>query len=285
MSIIKINAKRRMNFLIENQPHDDEWDCPYDELEYFILKAITQPVYVLEQDKFIENNLIKLSTYRKTKEIKEIAADLKQGFLIGDLINKYESQSRFKLEILLVLKDYIGYYNGAMFFGKLSVSDVLLQSLLFFIKEAEKEDYDPTFYNLASVWVELFDLDNNFLGDEELPEKGQGSVNIGWVKAKVKNKRDKELLLTFLYWNGEHFMSTEKKEVNYDIIDVIGWKEIDNNDEEDFLTFKRRNFIGSLGLLNIMEESKNLEEERLFDRKKAMYEFSILNRYKESRDF
>ena len=44
--------ERRMKFLFDNQPHDDEWDCRIEQAEYFMLSTLLDALS--EHDGIIE---------------------------------------------------------------------------------------------------------------------------------------------------------------------------------------------------------------------------------------
>lgn len=276
--MIEENALKRMRFLLESQPHDDEWDCPYDEVEYFILKAITQPVYKKEIDSFVKNPFLELSFYRKQKEIKTLASDLKNGLNVEELLLKYSKSSLVNYKVLSIISGYLGYYNECQYFGRLSASDVLLQSILSFLNESEKKEYVENNYVLSSLWVELFDMENNLIGYDTLPESNS---NTGWVKCKVKNKHDKDYLLTFLFWDGSKFKISQSKALNEDIINVVAWKEITNDDLNEYLDFKRRVLISSLNVLSVFKEPLFSPNSELFDEDEEILNFKNLKKYHE----
>lgn len=278
MSIEK-KALNRMNYLLESQPHDHEWDCPYDELEYFILKAITQPVYEEKSDSFEENPLLKLSFYKKQKEIKRLANDLKKGIEIESLLLEYSQTSQLNHKVLSVLSGYLGYYNHYQYFGRLAASDVLLQSIITFLNTVEMRDYNPEKYNLSSLWVEIIDMENKLIGDDTLP----GS-DTGWVKCKVKNKHDSDFFLSFLFWDGCKFKTSQTKELNEDIVSVVAWKEITNDDLTEYLDFKRRILVGSLNILSIFKEPLFSPNSELFDEVSEIANFEKLKKYMEEKN-
>lgn len=266
MSIIKENALKRMKWLSDNQPHDHEWDCPYEETEYFILKAITQPVFSMDSNDFEENPLLSISVYNIQKEIRNLVIDLKLGYTIENLLEKYEEESLLKYEILSVFENYLGLYNGYQYFGRLAASDVLLQSIICFFERGTKEDYDPSFYPMSSVWIEVMDEERNQIGEENLPMLDVELA--GWLKCKVKNREDNNYLLTFLYWDGSKFKASEKEDLNFDIVDVMAWKEIIPQDFDEYLHYRKRVLL-----------SAELEN---FDDSLAKKDFENLKRYTEA---
>ena len=134
-SLNEKNAKRRMEFLLEYQPHSDEWDCPYDEMEYFLLKSLTQPVFNSENEEFYENPLLALDSFNIKRFLEEIAKDVVEKKLtdISNIENDLERM--FKAKILDQIEDD---YWDSFDFGRFEKRDVLLQAFVYFFRYSIK---------------------------------------------------------------------------------------------------------------------------------------------------
>tara|TARA_Y100000588_G_scaffold112523_1_gene123384 strand:+ start:32702 stop:33526 length:825 start_codon:yes stop_codon:yes gene_type:complete len=226
-SLIEKNAKRRMEFLLEYQSHSDEWDCPYDEMEYFLLKRLTQPVFNSEIEEFYENPLLALDSFNIKRFLEEITKDVveKKSTNISDIENDLERM--FKAEVLYQIEDD---YWDSFDLGRFEKRDVLLQALVYFFRYSIKKDYDPKIYPYTAIFREV-EKDSN----DSLPNKNAQ----GWIRSYVLNQREEEIHQSFSYWDGKKFKNSETKPISENF-EIVAWREIVDRDKEDFIIFKSK---------------------------------------------
>lgn len=226
-SLIEKNAKRRMEFLSEYQPHSGEWDCPYDEMEYFLLENLTQPVFNLDNKDFHENPLLALDSFNIKRFLEEIAKDVVEKKLTDVSNIENDLERMFKAEILDQIED--DYWNN-FDLGRFEKRDILLQALVYFFRYSIKEDYDPKKYPYTAIFREVEKDNNDSLPNENIQ---------GWVRSYVLNKREEELHQSFSYWDGKDFKNSETKPISENF-EIVAWREIADRDKEDFIIFKSK---------------------------------------------
>lgn len=209
----KISLRER--FLIDNQPHDHEWDSPYEEVEYFSWGLIFNDVYDEVSDSFVKNKWSDVSD-----ESLLIVFKLLQTHYLGKPYSK-DSMSQLEKEIfdavLLQSKDYLcEYYEYKI--SEIGMSEVFGEGMPNLINNYKKESYNEASYFYSNWWVELEDDD-----EESYPVKNREGL------VKVVFKDEFGLSVGFSYWNGKEF---DKK-------NIITWCEIDVSDMDIYVEVER----------------------------------------------
>lgn len=222
--LIEQKAKNRMDSLY-SQPHDDEWDSPYDELEYFLLKKLTQPIYEEYKDDFIVNPII-LNCTKKDMILflNEISLNIinNQDIKINE---NNEKENQFKTIIKSVIDNYKSVFQN---FGSFGINDVICEGLIYFLERYESIDYDHEEYSSAFFYNDI----NPKQKFHDMEEK----LYIGYIKNK-KNISTK----TFFYFKNNNFITSE---VNHTIVhNAIAWKEIEEKDLNDYIIYRQNDNI------------------------------------------
>lgn len=230
-------AKKRMSFLLE-QPHDDEWDSPYDEFEYFILKKITQNVYNEDFDSFIENPIVtNISNYNIIKYLEDIDFNL-----LNEKTTSLDIEDEYELFFKSILIDFIDTYSWDIApnsFNYIAMHDVLKQAIIPFFRNYEKENYNPTDTPYDSFFI-IIEKENDQYSDSTVPLVDDG---VGWVRTIILNKNLREKYYSFSYWNGSNFLISEKENIADDLFEVVAWAEIcKEKDEEHYLLYSKYHF-------------------------------------------
>lgn len=231
-------AKERMNVLFE-QPHDNEWDSPYDEFEYFILKKITQNVYSENTDSFIENPIVtNISNYNIIKYLEDIDFNL-----LNEKITLLDIDDEYELFFKSILIDFIDTYSWSISpdsFNYIAMHDVLKQAIIPFFKNYEKENYDPTDTPYDSFFIIIEKENNNQYSESSVPLVDEG---VGWVRSLIFNKILRKKYYSFSYWDGSNFLISENEKIADDLFEVIAWAEIcKDKDEEHYLLYSKYHF-------------------------------------------
>ncbi len=230
-------AKERMDFLFE-QPHDDEWDSPYDEFEYFILKKITQNVYNLETDTFIENPIVvNISNYNIIKYLEEISFNL-----LNEKITSLDIDDENELVFKSILIDFIDTYTWSISpesFNYIAMHDVLKQAVVPFINNYETDGYDATDSPYDSFFI-IVEKDKDKLSEMTIPSEEDGK---GWVRSIILNKKMNEKHYSYSYWDGKEFCTSEKEKLSAELFEVVAWAEISKDiDEDSYILYRKNHF-------------------------------------------
>ena len=268
-SLIQKNAKIRMEFLLKYQPHSDEWDCPYDEMEYLLLESLTQPVFNLETESFQENPLLELDLFNIKRYLEDIAKDVVENKITEISSIENDLERKFKSEVIDQIKeDYWDDFD----LGRFEKRDVLLQSLVYFFKFSIKEDYSPKNYPYTAIFREVEENNKDSFPRENIQ---------GWVRSYVLNKRDEELHQSFFYWDGKVFKNSETHSISANF-EIVAWSEIAERDKEDFIVFKSKiNQLNKYLQYAFSDKAIDLKPEPLYTKISWGETFDSLKLYKE----
>jgi hypothetical protein len=255
--ILKI-AKKRMNFLYNNQPHDHEWDCPYEEIEYFILRDVFDTRYEYfgeESDPNYFNNSKEVdSPYLKLSDLELILVFQELGKKWRN--ECYELNSFKELQFQLfneVDESALSYLTESYEYdmSKINISDIFSQAVVYFLKNYKKESYNSHEYPYKALWNNIENKDKNVEDSMvDFPEHGNPADSVkGWVKVFLKT--DTTNSLSFAYWNG----------VNFNLTEIIAWKEITSDDMDDYIEFLRTQKLeNNFNRSNAIKEFLELEK-------------------------
>lgn len=205
---------KRARYLIDNQPHDHEWEDPYEEVEYFAWRTIFDTIYDEKKDDFFPNPLRLISD----ESLKETLLKLK-GTLLNENVSEIELDTLGQNVFDVLLEDSKMYleedYEHEM--TEVGLSEVFGLGMVHLVENYNRIDYVETEYFYNHWWCKVDSQDG-------LPS----NKDSGYVV--VKTLKDGVYEDDFVYWDGNSFHSEN----------VYVWREIIESDLDLYLSVLER---------------------------------------------
>lgn len=236
IQVLKSKIEEREQYLYKNQPHDDEWDCNFDQFEYFTLGLLTEEKVLpyninLDDEKNIDNydnllirNPLLDMDIEKINDVLEFISLLFETCTLKEISEKFAHKidvysdiviDSLIFEIIDTAIDIINAdYRSNDYFYEMSIPDVLMGSVYSLINDHELQSEE---YN---IWIQMhsFNKSNEFYKLDHEPCIGISGI----VKAKLINNKTNIIREANIYWNEECF-DIEETET------VYAWKIIEKD--------------------------------------------------------
>lgn len=261
-SIRNEKIKKRMHFLINNQPHDHEWDSALEEIEYFMWSTIFDDVYVEETDSLETNPLSLIED-----ESLEILLDILKNHYLGKKISK-QNLSDFEKGLFALIVEEVKQYQSEDYDYHVTdymISEVFGVAMKGFVKKNglvrkyQNDSYDETDSSGCQYW--------NLLGENSVSEDYPEKDNDGFVV--VKYLTDNGWEDEFANWNGSEFS----------VPNVDAWRFICSKDIDLYVDVKRKQHELKN---NLTEVPMFLKAAYVFNPEIAILEFMKLKKYAEN---
>lgn len=250
ISDIKQELIDRKNTLFNSELNDHEWNCNFNQCEYFILSMLTENNVIPydvdyelitfdNHDSFlIENPLLNLkvkevvdvleliSLLFDTCTLKEVNRFISKNQKVFDNINLnsffYETIESGIDIITAKFRSYDYFYETSFSDLLTFIGNSLSGKLSYSLNVKSNSDY--------KIWIQVLFIDdttNEESNDEDNNDHFPHSDLTGFLNCKVINKDSNIISDKIIYWNGEKFEKDEN-----DI--VYAWKMLDENIENRY---------------------------------------------------